>query len=141
MVTTYKAGVMQAASHRLLQKHCDEILKEYDITKTQWLLIGTILDAGEAGIRITDLAQQVGTTLSYLTNTVNLLESKGYLQRTAHTTDSRSKFVSINPESIEKCHEIEHFLRDKLRKSIYAEVSAEDFRTYLKVLYKLSSVK
>ena len=139
-VTTYQAGVMQATTHRLLQKYCDDILASYGITKMQWLIIGTILDSGEKGIRITELAQQVGTTLSYLTNTVNLLESKDILKRAAHSEDSRSKFVSINPTYTNTANEIESFLRRRLRESVYSNISAEEFRVYMKVLSQLSKV-
>lgn len=140
-VTTYQAGVMQAATHRLLQKHCDEILKQYGISKMHWLIIGTVLDAGSKGVRLTELAHTLGTTMSYVTTAVNLLESKGMLTRTSNDTDSRSKFIAINPTFVPKCNEIEETLRDALRKSIYAKISPADFRTYMKVLHQLSSVE
>jgi DNA-binding MarR family transcriptional regulator len=140
-ITTYQAGVMQSATHRILQKHCDEVLRPYGITKTQWLIIGTVLDAGSKGIRITDLAIQVGTTLSYLTNTVNLLESKKILRRVAHDSDNRAKSVSIHKPYVKTCQEIEGFLREALRTSIYANISPEDFRVYMKVMYQLARLE
>ena len=139
-ITTYQAGVMQASTHRLLQKHCDAILKPYAMTKMQWLIIGSVLDAGEGGIRVTDLAEKLSTTLSYLTNAINLLESKGMLMRLSNEADSRSKMVSIDPDFAPKCPEIELTLRNALRKSIYAQVDPQDFRTYMKVLHQLSNV-
>lgn len=139
-LTTYQAGVLQATAHRTLQKYCDEVLKTYGISKMQWLIIGTILDSGSRGIRVTDLAEKVGTTLSYLTNTINLLESKSILKRVAHDEDNRAKYVSISEDYIKTCDEIEKYLRDKLRGSIYANVSPEDFQTYMKVLAQLSKV-
>ena len=72
-ITTYQAGVAQAAMHRVLQKLCDNILQPFGISKMQWLIIGTALDAGKHGVRISDLAAQLGTTMPYLTTTVNLL--------------------------------------------------------------------
>lgn len=138
-ITTYQAGVMQAATHRILQKYCDDVLRPYGITKMQWLVIGLVLDAGEAGIRITDLAAKLGTTLAYLTTTINLLESKQMVLRTVKKSDTRTKFVSINLAFAPTCKEIESYLRDELRSTIYAEISPADFRTYMRVLYQLSS--
>ena len=129
---------MQASAHRLLQKYSDEVLKSYGITKMQWLVIGLILDAGDKGIRITDLASRLGTTLSYLTNTINLLESKDMVTRTVLKSDTRTKFVTINPEFAKKCDEIEEYLRDQLRSTIYANVAPEDFRVYMRVLIQLT---
>jgi DNA-binding MarR family transcriptional regulator len=140
-ITTYQAGVAQATMHRLLQKHCDDILKPYGITKMQWLIIGTVLDSGAKGVRISDLAKTLGTTISYLTTSINLLESKGFLIRKGNNNDSRSKLVIVNPEHLANCRTIELALREGLRKSIYAEVDPEEFRTYIKVLYELIKVK
>ena len=139
-ITTYQAGIMQSSVHRLLQKHCDEILKPYGISKMQWLIIGTVLDAGDMGIRLTDLAKITGTTLAYLTTAVNTLELKDMLRRVNNQDDNRSKIIRVDPLFAPRCAEIEHMMRDKLRKSIYAEVSLGDFRTYMKVLYQLSNV-
>ena len=140
-ITTYQAGVLQATTHRNLQKHSDNILKKFGITKMQWLIIGTVHDAGSEGIRLTELTEKLDTTMSYLTNTVNLLESKGILDRVSDTTDSRAKFIRINQKFSPKCTEIEKDLRDELRKSIYSHVKPEDFAIYLKVLHQLSKVE
>ncbi|GAC1387508.1 MAG: hypothetical protein NVS1B7_0820 [Candidatus Saccharimonadales bacterium] len=140
-VTTYQAGVMQATTHRVLQKHCDEILKVYGVTKMQWLIIGTVLDAGSQGIRITELSEAVGTNLPYLTNTINLLESKNILIRTQHKEDNRSKLVAINPTFINTCQEIENTLRQALRRSIYANIDPKEFHIYMKVMSQLANVE
>lgn len=139
-ITTYQAGVLQATAHRLLQKQCDIILRPYDITKMQWLIIGTILDAGEAGVRITDLAKKLDTTLSYLTNTINLLESKQMLVRAIDERDVRAKIVRVDDAFKPKCADIEAALRQGLRESIYAHISPEDFRVYMKVMAQLSEI-
>ena len=136
-ITTYQAGVAQSSMHRLLQKECDEYLKEFGITKMQWLIIGTVLDAGDAGMRLTDLAEIMQTGLPYLTTTINLLESKGILVRSAQAEDSRAKKLEVSSSFKEKCPEIEHTLRDRLRASIYSRVEPEEFRIYMKVLYQL----
>jgi DNA-binding MarR family transcriptional regulator len=140
-LTTYQAGVAQAAIHRTLQKYCDEVLVQYGITKMHWLIIGTVMDAGDRGARLTDLSTALGTTLPYLTNAVNLLESKGMLVRASSDTDSRSKLITIHPDFAPKCAVIEATLRDALRTSIYAEIDPAEFRIYMKVLFQLGRVR
>jgi DNA-binding MarR family transcriptional regulator len=137
-ITTYQAGVLQAAAHRNLQKICDDALESYGISKMHWLIIGTILDAGDNGMRITDLAKKLDTTLSYLTNTINLLESKSILFRMNNGDDNRSKLVGVTDIFAEKCPLIEEKLRRILRQSIYSRVDPKDFSIYMKVLNKLS---
>lgn len=139
-VTTYQAGIVQAAAHRSLQRECDRILKPFGITKVQWLIIGAVLDAGRAGISVTRLTQVLGTTMPYMTTSINLLESKGWLVRTSNQLDSRSKLVTIAEGNVACCADIERTLRAGLRKTIYADVDPIEFHTYLKVLFQLRDV-
>lgn len=139
-LTTYQAGVLQASAHRGLQKYCDEILRQYGLTKMHWLITGTVLDYGEEGINITDLAQKLSTKLPYLTNTINLLESKNILERRTDENDERTKRVIVAPEFKSKCEEIERTLRNQLRGTIYQNVTPEEFRIYMDVVYKLSKI-
>ena len=136
--TTYQAGIVQATVHRRLQKFCDNVLLPYGITKIHWLIIGIVYDHRATGVRISDLAKIVGTNLPYMTNTVNLLEGKRILERIDNHLDSRSTFVSVHSKFMPKCKKIEVAMRNALRVEIYAGISPEDFRIYMKVLYGLS---
>ena len=138
-VTTYQAGVKQAAMHRNLQKHCDLILNNYGIRKMQWLIVGTVLDSGKKGVRLTELAITLGTTMAYITTAVNMLESKGMLVRKDHQTDSRSKLISIDPKFVPMCKVIEKALREGLRETIYAKIDPHEFLVYMKVMYQLAA--
>jgi len=139
-LTTYQIGAMQAAAYRALKKHKDGLLKEYGISGMQWHITGTVFDSEPHGIRISELAAILDTTMSYLTTNVNLLESKGVLVRSANAKDGRSTFVHVSPEFMPKCAEIEASLRDKLRSSIYAKVSPEELLTYVKVTAKFAEL-
>jgi DNA-binding MarR family transcriptional regulator len=139
-ITTYQAGAAQATMHRLLQKQCDAILKPFGISKMHWLIVGHVLDAGSDGVRISDLAKSLDTTIPYLTTAINLLESKGFLLRTDNAEDGRSKLITINPGQVSKCHTIERTLREGLRNTIYSKVDPEEFRIYMKVMYELSNM-
>ncbi len=136
-ITTYQAGAKQAAVHRSLQKLCDDILAPFEISKMQWLIIGHVLDAGEQGIRISDIATALSTTIPYITNALNLLEARGYLQRKNNSKDSRSKLLILNPNFAPKCAEIEATLRQGLRETLYAKIDRTEFIIYMKVMYQL----
>lgn len=137
---TYQVGVVESAAHRALRKHKDECLKEYNITGMQWYIIGTVADTGVKGIRITDLAKMLDTTLAFLTNTVNLLVSKGILARHVNAEDNRSNFVVMQKSYQKTYKKIEEELRIKLKKSIYSRVSPEELETYIKVINKFSDL-
>jgi len=139
--TTYKSGIKQATAYRVVKKHTAQFLKEYKLTCMQWFTIGTVLDTGKKGIKISDLASTLGTTLAYMTTKINLLESRGILVKKPHPSDARVKIVTIAPDYKKTCKKIESGLRDYLRKVIYPHISRDELATYIKVLYKLSTIK
>jgi DNA-binding MarR family transcriptional regulator len=117
------------------------LLKDYGLTCMQWFVLGTIFDSGDEGIQLTKLAAKLQTGLPFITNTINLLESKGMVERRGSLTDSRSKCVFIKEEFKVECERIEENLRDKLRKTFYANITPKDLKAYIRVLYKLGQIK
>ena len=105
-----------------------------------WLIIGTVLDAGKRGARITELSEKLGTTLPYLTTTINILESKHMVRRIENKQDNRSKLITVDPAFVPQCEEIEMVLRRTLRETVYAHIDPIEFRTYIKVLAQLSDI-
>jgi DNA-binding MarR family transcriptional regulator len=140
-VTTYQSGVAQASAFRVVKHHTAHFLKDYNLSCMQWFTIGTILDAGTEGIRLSDLASTLDTTLAYMTTTVNLLESREIINKKAHQYDARTKLVSVNPKYKKTCAKIEEGLRARLREVLYENISHEELTTYVKVLYKLSKLR
>ena len=80
-------------------------------------------------------------SLSDLTNNLNMLEDKGMITRKTDESDSRTKLVSVSKSFAPKCAGIEKDLRNKMRKSIYSKITPTELTTYIKVLYKLSSLE
>lgn len=133
---TYHVGVVEAAAHRAMRQHKDDLLRAYGITSIEWYIIGTVADAGKKGMRITDLAVLLGTSQGFLTKTVNLLEAKGILSRKANAHDARSNFVILNKRYAKTIDDIEEALRNKLRKSVYSRITPEQLQYYIDVLTK-----
>ena len=139
-ITTYQSGVAQATAFRIVKRHTANALRDFNLSCMQWFTIGTVLDAGTKGIRISDLAKKLDTTLAYMTTTVNLLESRGVLGKQAHEFDARTKLVTVKPTYISTCAEIEDVLRGRLREVLYKNIDHEELVNYVKVLYKISSL-
>lgn len=137
---TYHVGIIESAAHRALRQHKDTLLRNYGITGVEWYIIGTIADAGSQGIRLTELARMLGTTMGFMTKTMKLLEAKDIVLRTANAADARSSYFILNNNYKKTYEEIEHELRARLRKSIYSLVTPEELTTYIKVLDKFSKI-
>lgn len=137
---TYQVGVIEAAAHRALRQHKDALLKNYNLTGVEWYTVGTVSDAGDAGVRATDLAKALGTTMGFLTKTVTMLEAKGYLFRRANPEDARSTYICFNDEKRAMVDEIEEALRERLRTSIYSLITPEELQVYIHSLDKFSDL-
>ncbi len=137
---TYEVGVIQSAAMRAVRKKKDEYLQPYGLTGMQWVIIGTILEAGRKGTRITDMAKMLDVTMAFLTNSVNLLESKGIIERIENVNDSRSRMVRVTEGHIHICEKIEDELRQALRESIYSKLTPLELHTYIRVLYKFAEL-
>ena len=139
LITTYQSGIAQASAHRVINRVVSDYLIRYDITAMQWFIIGYVHDAGEAGVTLTELGHVLGTSFPYTTNTINLLESKGFISKKTHSEDSRTKLVTVNKEYEDMVNDIEEGLREELRKTLYStdNISREELQTYIRVLYKI----
>jgi len=140
-ISTYQSGVAQASAHRVINRVVSDYLISYDLTAMQWFIIGYIFDAGQAGMQLGELSRIIGTTLPYTTNTINLLESKGIVNKKVHGQDSRVKLVTIDPKHYEMVEEIETGLREELRRVLYSRdnISREDLQAYIRVLYQITN--
>lgn len=138
-ITTYQSGIAQASAHRVINRVVTDFLLQYGLTSMQWFILGHIHDAGERGIRMSDLMRRVHTTLPYITNTVALLESKRTINKIGHEGDSRIKLVKVASSYTSTVDEIELGLRDHLRQTLYTEdnISRRELQDYISVLYKI----
>lgn len=138
-VSTYRAGVAQSAAYRLLRQYVDDCVDSYDLTTMQWFMLGVVYDAGETGITVTELSQALDTTIPYITTTLNMLERGGMVKRTPKPGDGRTRVVRLVPRHIKTVEKIEHDLRCRMRDTIYKDISPQELRVYLTVVYKLIS--
>lgn len=138
-ITTYQAGALQAKSHRALSVMQNRILKPYGISTMQWVVLGAVYDVGIDGIRTSDLAKKLDTTLAFITVTVQRLESKGYVRKMANLEDSRSKIIVFETLREDFFLQIEQDVRVQLRQTIYAKITRDELNTYLSVINKFSS--
>jgi len=138
-IATYQSGIVQASAHRIVNRIVSDYLLRHGLTAMQWFAIGAIYDAGDQGIRLSDLTRKLSTTLPYVTNMVALLESKDIVRKVSHSGDSRIKLVSIVPKYKRTIDNIERELRDHMRANLYETdgISRDELQTYISVLYKI----
>lgn len=82
-------SVMERAGNRTLEVH--------DLTMPQWLALGAVLHAGEAGISHGQLSQRMMLSKAPITGLVDRLARAGLVERKADEYDRRVSLVSILP--------------------------------------------
>jgi len=131
---TYRMAVTQSRANRAFKLKMAQLLRQHNLTMMQWTIIGLVHDGGKAGLRISDLAQELDTSMAFVTTTVNMLEAKGMVQKTSHERDSRAKLVRITDSFKSKVSAIEKDLYGHIEKWLGEKINAGDLATYRKVL-------
>lgn len=137
-LTTYQAVIAQARAYRALRSFMVETLKKYDLTLTEWLMIGSVIDAGKEGARVSDLAETLGVEMPVITNLVNRAVQDGWVTRVTDSIDRRSKRISATRLGGEKACNIEGELRSET-KGWLSNVDEDMVTGYLAVVAELSS--
>lgn len=137
-LTTYQAVITQARAYRTLRGFMVETLKKHDLTLTEWLMIGTVIDAGKDGARVSDLADTLGVEMPVVTNLANRAVLDGWVSRTTDPIDRRSKRIVATKVGGERACNIEGELRAETQGWL-TEIDDEMLKGYLAVISELSS--
>jgi MarR family transcriptional regulator, transcriptional regulator for hemolysin len=137
-LTTYQAVISQSRAFRALRQFMAASLDRHNLTVTEWLIIGTVIDHGPEGARISDLATALGVELPVITNLVNKAVATGWVERVSDPNDKRSKRIVASKDGMLKACDIEGELREST-KSWITGVDKEDFDSYFTVVGAMSN--
>lgn len=135
---TYQVTVYQSRAHRAIRMRIENSLRQYNLTMMQWSILGYVHEAGEVGIRISDIARKLDTSLAFITNSVNTLEAKGVVHRVGYEADNRAKLVRVTADYKPKVKAIESDLHTSVNEWFYKNIKKEDLATYLSVLTQIA---
>jgi DNA-binding MarR family transcriptional regulator len=137
-ISSYQAAVLQSRAHRVIKEQLSDSLRKHDITMMQWSIIGLLSDAGNKGLRISDLAKTLDTSLAFVTTSVNVLAAKDIVYRESHANDNRAKIVRLSKSFAPKVKAIETELSKRQEAGIFSHFDATDVATYFKVLQQIA---
>jgi DNA-binding MarR family transcriptional regulator len=129
-LTTYRAALLEAHSHRLLSTHLNRSLKLYRLTVPEWSLVGQLYDKGP--LRLSAVADALGVEPSLATNLVKDLTRKNFTRLTIDSTDGRAKLVQLAPRARQRVPAIEQKLRVDLQQLLEG-LKPSDLVAYTKV--------
>lgn len=137
--STYKAAILQARAYRNLRNFMVRVLKNYDLTSTEWSILGTISDeAKNGGIRISQLAKLLDVETSFVTNMAKKLIKRDLATYAYDEDDGRVRLLIATDKAHLKVIEIESKLRKEMRLWL-EDVDHKQLAIYINVLGKIST--
>ena len=102
------------------------------------IVLMAVLDAGDAGVRQKDLAQELGINPSTLSEAVDRLETDRYLERKANPNDRRSTLIALTEKGKARAWEVQDE-RAQAASRLCAPLSEEEKDTLIALLQKLDA--
>lgn len=101
-------------------------------------MIEAVGKAGDAGAKLSDIADDLGITLPSVTISINKLASKGYIEKLKHAQDGRVVYAALTEKGrrIEKAH---RYFHEQLVNSVTKELSEPEKTDLLKGVIKLNN--
>lgn len=150
-LTTYNVGLIQTRAYRNLKRLTNEALKPYDLSVTEWGMLGILyekykidekkeLDGIGGGISSTDLSKLLGVEGPFITELALELKNKKIIEINSNETDKRTRLISLTKEGKKLIPIIEKVVREKSYKW-KAGLSPREVLAYYKVIKKFSELE
>jgi DNA-binding MarR family transcriptional regulator len=138
-MTTYHNTLTQARAHRIIKTKLSYFLRPHNLTMMQWAIVGSLYKAGDTGMRVSDLASQLDTSLAFVTTTLNVLEAKNIVERASHAQDNRAKVVHLTAVFRPKVEVIEREIAEKMSDWLVPALGREQLDNYIAVIHKIAN--
>jgi len=135
--TTARAGILQSAAYRNLQRFMTHNLHDKGVTMPEWGLLGLVHESGSEGISMSVAAESMSYELSHITNLANDLEVAGHIKRIVSKEDRRYKNLALTTTGKDFVEKTEKELRKKMAKWLKG-ISKIQLLGYINVLEELA---
>lgn len=119
---------------RQLKRNMDETLSQYNVTGVQSMIIGYIYRKSKKGeVFAKDIEEEFEMRKATVTGIIQLMETNGFIIRTAKQEDSRLKSIELTPKALE----IEKVAQRQIsiqEKKIVKNMTKEEQKNFLQML-------
>jgi len=134
-LTTYNTGIVQAKAYRAMRISLTNALKKYNLSMSEWALLGTIYD--RKFVKYSDLADLLEVKAPLITKIVDGLIDKELVNSVKDKDDKRSKLLTVTPKATKSIPEIEKNVKNNT-KNLIPDISHSELLIYVKVLHSLA---
>lgn len=128
---SYKSGLLQVQAYRVLRSKVSQTLDKYDLTTTEWSLLGLIYD--RRGLWGSEIALALGVEPPMVTQLVEHLLKRDLVKTQVDSEDRRAKLILLTKKSRVLVPQVEQALTQTLS-DILLGVVPEDLLAYQRVL-------
>ena len=114
------------ASRLLFERLDQELQSRAHLSLADFTLLMRLAEAGDDGIRMSDLADSAVFSRSRLSHAVTRLEKSGWVERRSCPTDRRGSFAALTEEGSEKLGEANPIHSEVVREHLIGAVPEED---------------
>ena len=114
---------------RLLFDELDRALtEEVDISLADYGLLARLQEAGDQGLRMSDLADSTVFSRSRISHAVDRLENQGWVERRSCPTDRRGSYAALTDAGRTKLEEARPVHHDGIRAHLFSSLSPDQQR-------------
>jgi MarR family transcriptional regulator for hemolysin len=135
MLADNGGAALQMIAHKKLQAQIKNVLEDYELNLTQWLIISR-LDEVQEGLRTTDLARFMHVEVPLVTMMSRPLRTRGLITTTSKTPDRREKLLRVTAQAKKIVDAVESKIESQLANMVQG-VSPRDIQSYFKVLQNI----
>lgn len=135
-LTTTSAGTLQSRANRTVRSFMGRSLRPHRVSPTGWALLGVV--AKTAGIRPSEIAEDLGVQRPMVTQLIREFESRGLVRSITDPSDTRDRRITLTPHGQKFVEMLEIKLRHELS-GFLGDVPVADLTTYFRVLRKIAS--
>ncbi len=119
---------------RLLFEELDRRLEaEAGVSLPDFILLFRLRQAGEDGMRMSELADSAVFSRSRISHAMNRLEKAGWTERRSCPTDRRGSFASLTKRGKAKLEQAEGTHSEVVRQHLLGSIEGEDIQTFTKI--------
>lgn len=131
---------MHSKAERVLKTIVAKHLKQFDITRMEWIVLATI-DSNETagGYTMSELSKILDIKLSQLTILIAGICANGFTKQVSSEEDRRTKYVTITPKGSRLIVKIDKTMRSAMREWL-SEIPRQNLKNYMATLDLLGKI-
>lgn len=132
----FRFGYLIHDVSRLRRIVMDDIMRPYDITRSQWSMLSALSRSGNSGMTQVDLARLLEIGKVTVGGLLERLETTGHIERRADSSDGRARRVFITERGYETIR-LMIAVASKSNKRIMKGLTAEEAKIAERALFKI----